>query len=83
MTKLEILNNKLIKARGKYLDVMNAISIEVSDLVDVKEIFYNDFPGDGLGIGIEDDTYVGVEDLILRLKQNGILTINDFNEAAL
>jgi hypothetical protein len=80
MTELEKLNNKLNKQRGKYDSAVACVIMEVERLVKSYNLVGADLPGDGLGIGIQEDpllTHAPIETLIDILNDKGSLTIDD------
>lgn len=76
-SKLKRLNQKLDKARGKYDSALGALHAELEDLSGL-ELESNDFPGDGLGIGIRDcHTYMPFDDLLKVIEEKGTFSEDD------
>jgi len=65
--------------RGEYQTAIDVVVAELEELSGL-ELISNDFPGDGLGVGIDEGgipTYCGVGDLLAIIEEKGTFTKDD------
>ena len=74
---------RLLKAlerkRGEYQTAIDVVVAELEELSGL-ELISNDFPGDGLGVGIDKGgipTYIGAGDLLAIIEEKGTFTKDD------
>ena len=87
MSKLRRLSKKVDKLRISLYSAMDDVSGEVSKISGVENIVCNDLANDGLGVRIEDDdnndTHIGISDLIEILEKTGTITREDLESTFL
>jgi len=82
-TKLRSLCGKVDKNREKYLSSIDSLVSELEKISGL-ELSSNDFPGDGLGIGLKGaDRYISISEALERIESTGTLTESDFDETYL
>lgn len=75
--KLKKLNERLDKARMKYEAALGELLWELEQVSGI-EVDYNDFPGDGLGIGVKGcKCYMPFDHLLLVIEEKGTFEATD------
>lgn len=81
--KLNTLLRKVNKKRREYDHVIGSLISELNTVSGL-DVVYNDFPGDGLGIGPEgSENYIGIEQVIKVVAQKGTFTEEDISDTYL
>ena len=87
MSKLRRLSKKVDKLRISLYSAMDDVSVEVSKISGVENIVCTDLANDGLGVRNEDDdnndTHIGISDLIEILEKTGTITREDLESTFL
>lgn len=74
--KVKVLNKQVDKCRRSYQSSIDNLMIELEKISGLT-LYYNDFPGDGLGVGVEELAYMGIEDLIKIIEKKGTFNEDD------